>query len=449
MAGEVFPDDFVWGAATASYQIEGAVREDGRGSSIWDVFSHTPGKVANGDTGDFACDHYHRWRDDVGLMRDIALPNYRFSLSWPRILPLGTGRIEQKGLDFYDRLIEELLENGIEPWVTLHHWDLPSALYDQGGWVNRDTCAAFVEFTDIVTRRYGDRVKHWITLNEPWCSAFLGYVHGIHAPGHTNLKEGLQVMHHLLLAHGLAMPVIRANVPDADAGICLNPTTFYPYGDSQEDLDAAIREDGLRNRVWLDPLAARGYPDDMVDLFREIWPEVGPDDLEIIATPSDFIGVNFYNPTYVEAGNEPPLFSRKIDPPNLPRTDMGWIVEPSALTDLVTRIHTDYGEIWTKQYIFENGAAYDDRLVHGKVDDRQRARYIHDHLAALYKAIDDGVPVKGYFVWSLMDNFEWAEGYARRFGLIYVDYKTQQRTIKRSGRWYAEVVSGNELIAPD
>jgi beta-glucosidase len=449
LAGEVFPDGFVWGAATASYQIEGAVREDGRGSSIWDVFSQTPGKVVNGDTGDIACDHYHRWRDDIGLMRDIALPNYRFSLAWPRILPEGTGRIESKGLDFYDRLIEGLLERGIEPWVTLHHWDLPSALYDQGGWVSRDTCDAFAEFTDVVTRRYGDRVTHWITLNEPWCSAFLGYVYGIHAPGHRDLKEGLQVMHHLLLAHGLAMPVIRANVPEAEAGICLNPTTFYPYGDSQEDLNAAQREDGLRNRVWLDPLAGRGYPDDMVDLFRSIWPEIGQRDMEIIASPTDFMGVNFYNPDYVESGPEPPLYSRGVKPPNLPRTAMDWIIEPSGLTDTVTRINTDYGDVWKAQYIFENGAAFDDWLLHGEVDDRKRALYIHDHLAALHKAIDDGVPVKGYFVWSLMDNFEWAEGYSRRFGIIYVDYKTQERTIKRSGRWYAEVVSGNELVAPD
>ena len=449
MAGEVFPDGFVWGAATASYQIEGAVREDGRGPSIWDDFSHTPGKVVHGETGDIACDHYHRWRDDIGLMRDIALPNYRLSLSWPRILPEGTGRIESKGLDFYDRLIEGLLENGIEPWLTLHHWDLPSALYDQGGWVSRDTTGAFATFTDIVTRRYGDRVKHWITLNEPWCSAFLGYVTGIHAPGHRNLKDGLQVMHHLLLAHGLAMPVIRANVPDAQAGICLNPAPMYPYGDSQEDLDAAQREDGLRNRVWFDPLAGRGYPEDMVDLFRPIWPEIGQNDMTIVAAPTDFLGVNFYNPDYIEADNKPPLYSRGVKPPNLPRTDMDWIIEPSGLTDIVTRINTDYGDVWKKQYIFENGASYDDRLEHGAVDDRKRARYIHDHLVALHKAIDNGVPVDGYFVWSLMDNFEWAEGYSRRFGIIYVDYKTQERTIKRSGKWYAEVVSGNELVSPD
>ena len=233
-----------------------------------------------------------------------------------------------------------------------------------------------------MTRRYGDRVKHWITLNEPWCSAFLGYVIGIHAPGHRNLQEGLQVMHHLLLAHGLAMPVIRANVPDAQAGICLNPTTFYPYGDSQEDLDAAQREDGLRNRVWFDPLAGRGYPDDMVDLFREIWPEIGQNDMAIIAAPTDFMGVNFYNPDYVEASPEPPLYSRGVKPANLPRTAMDWIIEPSGLTDTVTRIQTDYGDVWKTQYIFENGAAFDDRLLHGEVDDRKRARYIHDHLVA-------------------------------------------------------------------
>jgi beta-glucosidase len=448
LAGEVFPDGFVWGAATAAYQIEGAVREDGRGSSVWDVFAHTPGKVVNGDTGDIAADHYHRWRDDIGLMRDIALKHYRFSLSWPRILPEGTGRIESKGLDFYDRLIEGLLESGIEPWVTLHHWDLPSALYGKGGWLSRDTCDAFAEFTDIATRRYGDRVRHWITINEPWCIAFLGYGLGIHAPGHRNFQEALQVVHHLLLAHGMAMPVIRANVPESVAGICLNPSPQYPYGDSQEDLDAARRSDGFRNRIWFDPLAGRGYPEDVVDFAGALWPEVGSDDLSIIAAPTDFMGINFYNPDYVESSNDAPMFYRGVQPPNLPRTDMGWIIEPSGLTDLVTRIQTDYGDVWKSQYVFENGAAYIDTLVDGQVDDRKRARYIHDHLSALYRAIEAGVPVDGYFVWSLMDNFEWAEGYTRRFGVIYVDYPTQERIVKHSGRWYAEVMSGNELIAP-
>lgn len=449
MAGEVFPDGFVWGAATASYQIEGAVREDGRGSSIWDLFSHTPGRVANGDTGDIACDHYHRWRDDIGSMRDIALPNYRFSLAWPRILPDGTGRVEPRGLDFYDRLIEELLENGIEPWVTLHHWDLPSALYDKGGWLARDTCDAFGEFTDLVTRRYGDRVRHWITINEPWCMAFLGYLQGIHAPGHRNLREALQVMHHVLLAHGMAMPVIRANVPGARAGICLNPAPVSPSGDRQEDLEAARRGDGIRNRIWFDPLAGRGYPEDMVDFFGPRWPEISADDLDIIAAPADFMGVNFYNPAYVEASSDEPLFFRRVTPPNLDQTDMGWIIEPAAFTDLLIRIQNDYAGVWETQYVFENGAAYDDAVVDGAVDDRKRIRYLHDHLAAVHAAIEAGAPVGGYFVWSLLDNFEWAEGYRRRFGIVYVDYATQARTIKRSGRWFAEVVAGNELVAPD
>ena len=445
----MFPDNFVWGAATASYQIEGAVQEDGRGSSIWDVFSHTPGKIIDGSTGDIACDHYHRWPDDIGLMRDIALPNYRFSLAWPRILPEGTGRIEPRGLDFYDRLIEGLLESGIEPWITLHHWDLPSTLYDKGGWLSRDTCAAFAEYTDIVTRRYGDRVRHWITINEPWCMAFLGYLQGIHAPGHRNLQEALQVMHHVLLAHGLAMPVIRANVPEAQAGICLNPAPSYPSGERQDDLDAAHRADGIRNRIWFDPLAGRGYPEDIVEFFGPLWPEIDPGDLDVIAAPTDFMGVNFYNPDYVEATNEAPFYFRIVQPSQFPVTGRNWIIEPAALTDLVARIHTGYGDVWPKQYIFENGAAYPDRLVDGQIDDRLRTRYIHDHLAALHEAIEAGVPVEGYFVWSLMDNFEWGEGYTQRFGIIYVDYATQQRTIKHSGKWYAGVISGNELIPPD
>lgn len=448
MAGEVFPDTFVWGAATASYQIEGAVREDGRGSSIWDVFSHTPGKILDGQTGDIACDHYHRWQEDIGLMRDIALPNYRFSLAWPRILPEGIGRVEPKGLDFYDRLIEGLLESGIEPWVTLYHWDLPSALYDKGGWLSRDTCDAFADYTDLVTRRYGDRVRHWITINEPWCVAFLGYLEGMHAPGHRNLSEALQVVHHTLLAHGMAVPVIRANVPEAECGIGLNPAPIYPYGDSQEDLEAARRGDGIRNRIWFDPLAGRGYPEDIVDYFGASWPKIAADDLAIIAAPTDFMGVNFYNPDYVQASNDAPYRFRIVQPSQLPKTGRNWIIEPAALTDLVTRIHEDYGGVWTKHYVFENGAAYPDRLVDGQVDDRLRTRYLHDHLAALYRAIEAGVPVDGYFVWSLMDNFEWGEGYTQRFGIVYVDYATQERTVKHSGRWYAEVVAGNELVAP-
>jgi len=291
-------------------------------------------------------------------------------------------------------------------------------------------------------------VRHWITINEPWCVAFLGYGSGIHAPGHRNLAEALQVAHQALLAHGLAVPVIRANVPEAACGIGLNPAPIFPYGDSQEDLEAAHRADGIRNRIWLDPLAGRGYPEDIVDYFGASWPEIAADDLAIIAAPTDFMGVNYYNPDYVEASNDEPFRFRIVQPPQLPKTGQDWIVEPSGLTDIVTRIHEDYGEVWKKQYVFENGAAFPDRLVEGQVDDRLRTRYLHDHLAALYRAIEAGVPVEGYFVWSLLDNFEWAEGYTQRFGIVHVDYATQERTIKQSGRWYAEVVAGNELAAP-
>jgi beta-glucosidase len=439
-----FPHGFIWGAATAAYQIEGAVHEDGRGESIWDRFSHTPGKTINGDTGDVACDHYHHWRDDIELMRSLELDAYRFSVAWPRILPEGRGRINEAGLDFYERLVEGLLNAGITPWITLYHWDLPQVLEDAGGWTNRATADAFAEYADVLSRRLGDRVKHWITLNEPWCSAFLGYHTGHHAPGRTDHADALQASHTLLLAHGLAVPILRANSAAAQVGITLNLTHAYPATERPADLAAAQRMDGFFNRWFLDPIYGRGYPQDMLALYGAEAPAVSDADLATIAVPTDFLGINFYNPSFiVDQPNEPPLNIGNYRLPNAEYTAMDWVVYPQGLTDLLQRVHRDYPV--TALYITENGAAYADdppQMVDGtrRVHDPERTLYYAQHLAAAQQAMIAGVPLKGYFAWSLMDNFEWAFGYTKRFGLTYVDYATQERTLKDSGRWYAELI---------
>ncbi len=439
-----FPEGFLWGAATAAYQIEGAAYEDGRGESIWDRFSHTPGKTANGDTGDVACDHYHLWRDDIGLMKELNLQAYRFSIAWPRILPQGRGRPNDAGLDFYDQLVDGLLEAGITPWVTLYHWDLPQVLEDEGGWTSRATAEAFAEYTRVVTSRLGDRVKHWITLNEPWCSAFLGYRIGHHAPGHTSTKEALQATHTLLLAHGMAVPIIRENSPDAQVGIVLNPAQIYPDTQSEEDRAAAHRFDGFFNRWFLDPLYGRGYPQDIAELYGAEGPRTLPQDFEVIAAPTDFLGVNYYNPTFVRHSPEDEPYHIASVRREGEYTEMDWLVYPQGLYDLLQRLHRDYPT--GLLYVTENGAAYPDEPPRdGRVIDTQRLSYYAGHLDACARAIADGAPLRGYFAWSLMDNFEWAFGYTRRFGIVYVDYATQQRTIKDSGRWYSQVITQNSL----
>jgi beta-glucosidase len=443
MAQLTFPDGFLWGAATAAYQIEGAWNEDGRGESIWDRFSHTPGKVHNGDSGDVACDHYHRWRDDIALMRELGLQGYRFSIAWPRILPEGIGAINQSGLDFYDRLVDGLLEAGITPFATLYHWDLPQALQDEDGWANRAIVGAFEKYADIVSRRLGDRVKHWITHNEPWCTAFLGNYMGIHAPG---MREGpaLAVAHHLLLSHGTAVPVLRANSPGAHVGITLNFSPAYPASDSPDDQAAALRYDGFFNRWFLDPLYGRGYPADIVALYGGMMPQIRSGDLETIATPTDFLGVNYYNRAVIR--DDPatlPLRAGFVRPDG-EYTAMDWEVYPDALRALLVRLHRDYAP--GQLYITENGAAYDDTLTpHGAIHDEARTRYYAGHLAAAHAAIAEGAPLAGYFAWSLMDNFEWAEGYNKRFGLVYLDYTTQRRTPKDSARFYSAVIERNGL----
>ena len=440
-----FPAGFLWGAATAAYQIEGAATEDGRGLSIWDTFSHTPGKVRNGDTGDVATDHYHRYRADIDLMRELGLNSYRFSVAWPRIFPTGRGRPNPAGLDFYRRLVDSLRQAGIEPFLTLYHWDLPQPLQDDGGWENRDTALRFAEFAHTMAAALGDEVTFWTTINEPWVISILGNLWGIHAPGKRDLRASLQVAHHLLVGHGAGMQALRAELPaSARAGIVLNLAPVEPAGDSQADADAAQREDGLLNRWFLDPLYRGRYPDDLWEWFGPDVPAVEPADLATISTPTDYLGINYYRRNVVAHDNSGgPLRIRAVTPPGAERTTVGWEVAPQGLYEIVRRVHADYAA--PVIYITENGAAFADRVIDGEVDDPRREAYLRGHLEALYRAISEGVPVGGYFVWSLLDNFEWAHGYAIRFGLVYVDYATQERIIKRSGRWYGDIIRENGL----
>ena len=439
-----FPSDFIWGAATASYQIEGAWDEDGKGENIWDRFSHTPGKVENGDTGDVACDHYHRWQDDLKLMQDLGLNAYRFSVAWPRILPSGQGKINQAGLDFYSRLVDALLEAKIEPHITLYHWDLPQALEDLGGWPERSIVDAFVEYTDLVSRILGDRVKNWITLNEPFVSAFIGYWEGRHAPGITDIDQAVKASHHLLLSHGKAVPVIRQNSLGAKVGITLNLTHAEPASPSLFDKKAAVWRDGFINRWFLDPLGGRGYPQDMVVNFGQIMDFIHDGDLADIMVPTDFIGVNYYTREVCRS-------TEVSEEDNLPQitfrgdeiTEMDWEVYPEGIYKVLCRLHFDYD--YRSIIITENGAAFPDKVIDDQVDDQDRLSYIKRHLIMTNKAIQAGVPVKGYFAWSLLDNFEWAHGYSKRFGLIHVDYQTLQRIPKSSAYWYKQVIKDNAV----
>ncbi|MFC0528315.1 GH1 family beta-glucosidase [Phytohabitans kaempferiae] len=449
-----FPDGFVWGAATAAYQIEGAARDDGRGPSIWDTFSRTPGKVYAGHTGDVACDHYHRYPDDVRLMSDLGLRAYRFSISWPRLQPDGSGPVNPRGLDFYDRLVDELIGRGIDPIVTLYHWDLPQSLEDRGGWTHRDTASWFAEYAAAAYTRLGDRVATWTTLNEPWCSAYLGYASGVHAPGRQDPAAAFAAVHHLLLGHGLAARALRAAGAEK-VGITLNPVAVLPADpESEADAEAVRVVDGLANRIFFDPILAGGYPADVLEHMRRFsdLAFLQDGDEKVIAAAIDLLGINYYSPTYVAGrpgapgggaahpGTEGILFL----PPAGPLTDMGWQIEPAGLTALLERIGRDYPT--TPLYITENGAAFDDKPgADGQVADADRIAYLDGHLRAVLTAIERGVDVRGYLVWSLMDNFEWAEGYRKRFGIIHVDYQTQRRTPKDSALWYRDVITRNGL----
>ncbi|MFF7449035.1 MULTISPECIES: GH1 family beta-glucosidase [unclassified Streptomyces] len=433
------PHDFLWGTATSAYQIEGAVAEDGRAPSIWDTFAHTPGKIAGDDHGDVACDHYHRWRDDIALMRQLGTNAYRLSIAWPRVLPGGDGPVNAKGLDFYDELVDGLLAAGITPSVTLYHWDLPQALQDRGGWPERETAEHFAAYASVVAARLGDRVGHWTTLNEPLCSAWIGHLEGKMAPGLTDLTAAVRASYHLLLGHGLAVQAIRAAVADAQVGIVNNLSTVYPATDRPEDVEAARRMDGHTNRWWLDPVHGRGFPADMRAVYGVELPERAGD-LETIAAPLDWLGLNYYFPqTVADDPSGPAPHARAVRRPGVPRTGMDWEIDASGIETLLLRLTEEYGA--RKLYVTENGSAYPDVVrPDGTVDDPERQDYLAGHLAACASAARRGAPLAGYFAWSLLDNFEWAYGYDKRFGLVHVDYETQARTIKGSGHRYAEII---------
>jgi beta-glucosidase len=436
-----FPEGFLWGAGTAAYQIEGAWDQDGKGESIWDCFSHRAGTIFDEHTGDIACDHYHRWQEDLRLISELGLSAYRFSISWPRILPDGRGSPNTVGLTFYERLVDSLLAAGIEPFITLYHWDLPQALQDRGGWATRETVDAYLEFVDVVTRRLGDRVARWTTINEPWVAAHLGYYTGEHAPGERDLVASLRAGHHLLLAHGRAVPVIRSNARSGEVGIALNLAPQTPASPSPADLEAALLVDGEINRWYLDPLAGRGYPRDVIERHRWMLDHVTAGDLDDIAVPIDFLGVNYYTRGVVRSTSVPESSNQEPTVLTSPeRTAMGWEVHPEGLTRMLVRLNDEYS--FTAYYIMENGAAFEDQLLpSGRVDDPKRIQYLQGHFAAAADAIEAGVPLLGYFVWSLFDNFEWAHGYSKRFGLIYVDFSDQRRIVKSSGHWYRDVIT--------
>jgi len=477
-----FPAGFLWGAATAAYQIEGAVREDGRGESIWDRFAHTPGKVAGGDTGDAACDHYHRWAQDVDLMADLGLQAYRFSIAWPRLFPDGSGRPNARGVDFYKRLVERLHARSIRPVATLYHWDLPQALQEKGGWANRDTAWRFQEYAAAAFRELGEGVDDWTTINEPWCAAFLGYALGQHAPGLTDWPAAVRASHHLLLAHGLAVRAFRDLMgPGKRVGITLNMTAAEPASENEADRAAARRYDGFFNRWFADPVFLGRYPEDMLAWYEAAGALSGPvsgtaggrpsetlsgagsgttrcaaagggspapdwlrpGDMALISAPIDFLGLNYYTRTICQNDPSSRFFGLRTLPPRGPVTDQNWEIAPRCLRDLLARIQQD----WTRGlpiYIHENGAAMADELTpDGHVHDPGRIAFLRDHLAAAGDAIAASVNLKGYFVWSLLDNFEWAWGYAKRFGIVYVDYATQRRIPKDSAFWYREVIGQN------
>lgn len=438
-----FPADFVWGAATAAFQIEGATTADGRGESIWDRFASTPGKVRNGDTGDPACEHYYRWEEDLDLVRALGLRDYRFSISWPRIQPTGRGPANQKGIDFYRRLVDGLLERGISPLATLYHWDLPQALEDEGGWVSRDVVERFVEYSELVFAGLGDVVEDWTTHNEPYVISFLGYALGTKAPGVTDWPRALRASHHVLLSHGAVAQRFRQSGRHGRIGITLDLTVAQAGRDRDDDRAAAERLDGHHNRWFLDPIFRGAYPEDMLDFYEQLFgplDAIQPGDLETIAQPLDFLGVNFYRPNVVIAGDDGSVLGIRDVPLDAETTAMGWPVVPAALEELLVRVGRDYGGV--PLLITENGAAFEDRLNGTDVvEDPRRVAYIESHLAAVERAIAAGVDVRGYYVWSLLDNFEWEHGYSQRFGIVYVDFETQQRIPKRSGLWYRDRIA--------
>jgi beta-galactosidase len=432
------PERFRWGVATAAYQIEGAADEDGRGPSTWDVFSHTPGRVRDGHTGDVACDHYHRWPEDVALMAGLGIDAYRFSIAWPRVQPSGKGPVNARGLDFYDRLVDGLLANGIEPAATLYHWDLPQPLEDAGGWMDRDTAYRFAEFSYLAAERLADRVEMWITLNEPVVVTAYGYAFGVYAPGKTLMLDALPTAHHQLLGHGLAVHALRGR------GVRqIGLTNHYSpaWAASPADQPAADAFDTFMNRLFTDPVLLGRYPDLMADA-----PYVRPMDLQVIAAPIDFLGVNYYHPTRLATPAEGPLPFDITEITGYPTTGMGWPIVPDAFLDLLRTLDSRYD--LPPLYITENGCSFaDEPGPDGVVDDSSRIEFLDAHINAMRTAADEGVDIRGYFTWSLLDNFEWAEGYHPRFGLVHVDYETQKRTPKKSYGWYRDLIASSRSAA--
>ena len=440
-----FPDGFLWGAATAAYQIEGAVEEDGRTASIWDVFAHTPGKVRHGDTGDIACDAYHRLEEDLDLIASLGLKAYRFSIAWPRVQPGGSGPLNQRGLDYYRRLLDGLHSRGVQPVVTQYHWDLPQELQERGGWVARETSERFAEYAALVAAELDDRVPMWITVNEPWVAAFVGHLEGRHAPGIQDEASALAAAHHLLLGHGRALAAMREQGVRGQVGVALNLSDIRPATAAEPDRAATRRVDGNENRLFLDPLFKGSYPADMIEHYAAVsdFGFVHEGDLEVIATPIDFLGINYYEHHRVAADiDDDRGFVKLPDAGHLTAGGIG--IHPEGLLAILTRVSREYTDL--PIYVTENGAAFHDYVdPEGGVDDDERIAFLDGHLRAAAAAIAGGVDLRGYFAWSLMDNFEWAEGYSLRFGLLYVDYRTQQRIPKQSARWFAEVIAGNAV----
>ena len=433
-----FPHGFLWGVASSSYQIEGAWNEDGKGESIWDRFSHTPGNIQNGSTGDVACDHYHRYTEDVALMKELGVQAYRFSISWPRVLPKGKGDANRAGLNFYRRLIDELLESGIEPWVCLHHFDLPQALQDEGGWANPNIIQYFADYAEFIARELGDGVKRWLIINEPRCIAWLGHLTGIHAPGAKNLGLSLKVSHNLQLAQGKAIQTLRNVNQNFQIGTVVDLSAVHPISDDEKDREAANKLDEFHNRWYIDTIFKGKYP----PLAGKIGLKPNQDDMDLIKQPLDFLGVNYYTRLLTSYDPSDPVTQAKVVQKNTPTTEKGWEIYPNGLYEVLMRLRTDYSN--PTLYVTENGVAFEDNVIkEGKIQDDDRIAFLQDHIFAAYRAIKDGVRLKGYFVWSIIDNFEWSEGYSMRFGLVHTNYQTLKRIPKKSFYWYKQVIANN------
>lgn len=447
MAKLIFPDGFMWGASASSFQIEGAWNEDGKGESVWDRFCHVPGNILNGDTGDIACDYYHRYAGDAKLMRELGLHTQRISISWPRIYPDGTGEINQKGLDFYRRAVDAMLENGVKPFIMLYHWDLPQKLQNRGGWLNRDTAWYLAEMSERIYELFPEEVPYWGTILEPQINAYHGYWDGKHAPGMRDFSSALLAGHNLLRAHGLMVQAFRESGTKGKIGITNYLPNHYALSGSEEDMAARERWDGVWNRWFLDAIYKGKYPEDMVQWYTQmgvVLPEIEPGDMDVISTPTDFFGLNYYYSYFIGAGDDRwPIMVKSVKPEDREYTAMNWPVCPDGFHDTILRCWEDYGK---EIIVTENGAAYPDVIgADGKIHDEERISYLRRHIEAMHRAMQDGAKVLGYMVWSSFDNFEWALGYERRFGLIHVDYETQERRVKDSGRWYAGVIARNGL----